>query len=100
LVTQNAGENRGWLFSPELLQRRKQKRNWLLDPTQQTNRSYYAGSTNYLGGKCNRGWQQVPETEGPVKATDQLNGREKRWESELSMEGMCFGLGQVMRNGL
>jgi hypothetical protein len=61
LVTQNAGENRGWLYSPELLQRRKRKRNWLLDPTQQTNGSYYAGSTNYPGGKRNRGWQQVPE---------------------------------------
>jgi len=67
----------------------------------------------------------VPETEGPVKATDQLNGQEKMWErerikygrdafwvrsgdaervgsrteSELIVEGMCFGLGQVLWKG-
>jgi len=101
LVTWNAGENRGWLYSPELLQRRKWKRNWLLDPMQQTNGSYYVGSTNYPGGKRNRGWQQVPETEGPIKATDQFNGRDKHaGESELSMEGMRFGSGWKLRNGL
>jgi len=102
LVTRYAGENRGWLYSPELLQRRKRKQNWLLDPTQQTNGSYYVGSTNYPGGKHNRGWQQVPEMEGPIKATDQFNGQDKHAgrESELSMEGMRFGSGREMRNGL
>jgi len=44
----------------------------------------------------------VPETEGPIKATDQFNGRDKHAgrESELSMEGMRFGSGWMLRNGL
>ena len=48
-----------------------------------------------------REWQQAPETEGPIKATDQFNGRDKHaGESELSMEGMRFGSGWKLRNGL
>ena len=47
-----------------------------------------------------REWQQAPETEGPIKATDQFNGRDKHaGESELSMEGMRFGSGWKLRNG-
>ena len=45
--------------------------------------------------------EQVPETEGPVKATDQFNGWDKHaGESELSMEGMCFGSGWMLQNRL
>ena len=41
----------------------------------------------------------MPEMEGPVKATDQFNGQDKHvGESELSMEGMRFRSGWILRN--